>query len=116
MRKNSKSGWILYVMLHVPFLIFCKIGITGVSILGRAKQVDRAMIGFPLPIFFVILPGAYHLEQWLHRAMSGLQVRFYRGDGASEWFWLPAGAVAILFGLAVWVLYALIVYLIIQKL
>jgi hypothetical protein len=88
MKRNSKGGWLLYIMLHVPNVIAWKVGITHTSIgaKGRAKSIDKAVIGFPFPIFFCVLPGAYHLEQWLHRRMSFFKWRFYRGDGSSEWF------------------------------
>lgn len=104
-RSKSKAGWLLYVMIHVPFFWWCKIGITGKTSRHRAKQIDRAVFGFPIPVFILIMPGAYHFEQWLHRALSGLRVRFYKGDGASEWFWLPAGLVAIGLASGVWAIY-----------
>jgi len=85
---NSRSGWVLYLMLHIPAVCFCKIGITGKSAKARAKGLDRAMLGFPLPIFFCIVPGAYHIEQWLHSNFKGSNARFYKGDGSSEWFWI----------------------------
>lgn len=116
MRKSAHTGWILYVMIHVPYLVFCKIGITGVSIRGRAKQVDRAVFGFPVPVFFCIVPfGAKWIETALHDLMAGFSARFYRGDGSSEWFWFPAGIIAVLFCASVWVVQGLMFYLLYLK-
>lgn len=99
-RRDSKGGWLLYLMVHFPFIVFFKIGITSVGIGAekRAKQVDRAVIGFPIPIMVLFIPGAYHIEQDLHRRFSWCHARFYRGDGGSEWF--------ILFPLLLWPLMA----------
>lgn len=117
MRKSAHNGHLLYVMVHFPLLVFWKIGITGVSVRGRAKQVDRAVWGWPIPICGCIVPGgAYWLEQAIHDLMGGFQARFYRGDGASEWFWFPAGFVAILFCLAVWAAWGLFFYFLYLKL
>ena len=90
MKRDSKSGWLLYLMVHVPFIWFFKIGITSAEIgaAKRAKQVDRAVFGFPLPIMVLFLPGAYHIEQDLHRRFSFCHARFYRGDGHQEWFFM----------------------------
>lgn len=106
MKKNSKGGHILYLMVHVPLVIFWKIGITGNSPHARAKGIDRAMFGFPVPVFFVVIPGgAYRVEQWLHGMLSGLSVRFYRGDGASEWMLFPAAPIAIAVMSCIWGIY-----------
>lgn len=89
-KRDSKGGWLLYLMVHVPFIWFFKIGITSAEIgaAKRAKQVDRAVFGFPLPIMVLFLPGAYHIEQDLHRRFSFCHARFYRGDGHQEWFFM----------------------------
>lgn len=95
-RRDSKSGWLLYLMVHWPFIWFFKIGITSVGIGAqkRAKQVDRAVIGRPIPIMVLFLPGAYYIEQDLHRRFSFCHKVWYRGDGHKEWF--------ILFPLLLW--------------
>lgn len=110
MAKNSKSGWVLYLMLHVPAVCFCKIGITGKSAAKRAKGLDRAMLGFPVPIFFCIVPGAYHIEQWLHGSLRGLRAKFYHGDGASEWFWVLAAPFALAVMAGIWTAEAALAY------
>ena len=109
--SKSRSGWTLYLMIHFPFVWWVKIGITGKGVKNRAAGIDREMPGFPIPIFFCITPGAYSIEQWLHRKLKPLNVRFYRGSGHSEWFWLPAGAFALVIMSGVWVFWAALVYL-----
>ena len=105
MSKNSRSGHILYLMVHVPFVWWWKIGITGQTAGKRAKNIDGQMFGFPFPIFFVIMPGAYRFEQFLHRQFSGLNIVFYKGSGKNEWFWFPVAAFVLLIMAAIWGLY-----------
>jgi len=101
-RRDSKSGWLLYLMVHWPFIWFFKIGITSVGIGAgkRAKQVDRAVIGRPIWIMALPIPFAYNIEQDLHRRFSWCHYKFYSGDGASEWFFLFP---LLLWPLMVWV-------------
>lgn len=82
-------------MVHFPFVWWWKIGITGQSAAKRAKWIDETMWGFPIPVFFVVIPGAYGVEQWLHEVCAPLNFRFYNGSGATEWFWFPAAIFAI---------------------
>ena len=100
--SKSKSGHILYLMVHFPFIWWWKIGITGKTAEGRAKQVDKAVFGRPFPVMVVIIPGAYLIEQDLHRRFSFLNQRFYRGDGSTEWFLFPVALVMLPLMLAVW--------------
>lgn len=85
LKRDSHSGTILYLMVNLPFFWFWKIGI-GYDAWKRAKQVDRAVWGFPFPVMILFLPGAYQVEQDLHRHFSWCNIRYYKGDGASEWF------------------------------
>ncbi len=96
-----KAGW-LYLMLHVPFVVFVKIGITGKAVNGRAAQIDKAVIGFPLPIMVMYLPAVRRFETAFHWLMEPLSARFYRGDGSTEWFWILAGIPVFLVGLIYW--------------
>lgn len=107
MARSSKSGWVLYLMVHVPFVWWWKIGITSVGIGAkrRAKNLDRAMPGFPVPVLFVIVPNAYGIEQELHRWFAWFNARFYKGDGASEFFWFPAAAPTAAIMMTVWGVY-----------
>lgn len=89
-------------MVHIPLVIFTKIGITGVSAFGRAKQIDRAVLGFPIPVMVMFLPGVYSIEQALHKLFNFLNVRFYKGDGSTEWFWFPAGCAVFYAGCWYW--------------
>lgn len=94
-------------MVGVPWFWWVKIGITHVSI-GAAKRafaIDKAMWGFPFPIMVVPIPGAYHFEQKIHRELSFLSCRFYKGDGSSEWFWCPAALFVLPIMFATWGIY-----------
>jgi len=100
--NKSKSGHILYLMVHLPFIWWIKIGITGKTAKARAKDLDRAGFGKPVVIMFVPIPGAYLIEQDLHRRFRWLNCRFYRGDGSTEFFWFPVAFVVLPFMVAVW--------------
>lgn len=100
--NKSQSGSILYLMVHLPFFWWVKVGITSKSAENRAKQVDKAVWGKPRVIMAVWIPGAYFIEQDLHRRFSRLNQRFYRGDGSSEWFLFPVALVLWPLMLAVW--------------
>jgi hypothetical protein len=92
-------------MVHFPLVVFWKIGITGRSATARAADIDEAMFGFPVPVFIVVVPGAYGVEQWLHRVCGWLRVEFYKGTGHSEWFLFPAVIFALPVMLLIWGLY-----------
>lgn len=107
MKRNGAKKWpfgfgVLYLMIHVPFVWWCKIGITGRTASRRAKQIDDAVFGFPVPVMVMILPGVYVIEQALHGIFAGLNVRFYKGDGHTEWFWFLAGVPVFVMGVAYW--------------
>lgn len=109
----TRHAHILYLFVNFPMIWFCKIGITRKSAKRRAKQVDRAAPGTPIPVFILFAPFlAYPIEQGLHWLMDGLNFRYYRGDGSTEWFFilaaLPALAVMALGWLGWW---ALVVYI-----
>jgi len=108
---KSRDGWILYLMVHFPLIFFVKIGITGRTAAARARDIDEAVWGFPIPVCIVIVPGAYMWEQMLHGLCRPLGVRFYDGDGSSEWFWFVAAVPALCFMLAVWGFYFWIISL-----
>lgn len=101
--RNSKGGWVLYLLIHIPFVWWVKIGITSVRIgaAKRAANIDREMFGFPVPVFFVVVPNAYGIEQELHRWFKVLNCRWSNSDGGSEWFWFPAAipTLAIMFSI-----------------
>jgi hypothetical protein len=101
-RHHSLFGW-WYIMINFPLVIFVKSGITGGKVEQRAKQVDRAAPGIPVPIFAVWMPLHYNMEQFSHRLFSFLRFRYYKGDGHSEWFLLPAAAGIIPLMMLIWV-------------
>lgn len=89
-RVSPFTFGVWYLMINFPLIVFVKSGITGSSPAKRAKAVDRDAPGVPIPLFFVPTIGHHALEKWSHRAFSALSVRYYKGDGHTEWFWLPA--------------------------
>ena len=102
---------ILYLFINFPLVFFCKIGVTGRSAVKRARQVDKAAPGIPIPVFLLVAPFcAYELEQFLHRLMDGLSVRYYRGDGSTEWFFIIAAIPALALMALGWMGWGWLVY------
>lgn len=91
-------------MINIPLVIFVKIGITGVGASKRAKQVDEAAPGMPVPIMIMVLPFCYEIEQFLHGLFSFLRVSYYKGDGHTEWFLFIAGIPVLWLGVKYWFL------------
>lgn len=92
-----------YVQLNLPFFIFGKWGYTGKfsGVKDRAKSSSKAAPGVMIPIMVVPLLFPWYFEQMLHRFFADLQFSFYKGDGHTETYWLPAVVV-------VWFIYAAI--------
>jgi hypothetical protein len=84
-----------------------KVGITSLHIGAkkRAANIDKQMFGFPFPIMVVPVPGAYHIEQEMHRIMRRWNTRFYKGSGRSEWFNIAPLFFTVPIQLAIWGLY-----------
>lgn len=78
----------LYLMIHIPFFIFVKIGITGKSAKHRASGInkDKKMIGWAIPVFAMLVPNARYYEAALHRHCKGINVKFLKSSGKNEWF------------------------------
>lgn len=97
---------IVYLLIFIPQIWAVKVGYTGVSIGSRVNGTSKAVFGFTFPIGFVVCPFAWHVEQWMHRMMAGLRLDFYKGDGHTETFWIPAAAIAYpIFALIWWMEY-----------
>lgn len=97
MARNYKSRLLLgiginYLLINIPLFTFCKYGYTGLSVgvKKRTSGINRAMPGFPIPIFFVITFFAYDVEQWAHWLMKPLRANFYKGSGHTETYWFLA--------------------------
>jgi hypothetical protein len=110
-RKRKRSsirfgGW-WYLLINFPLVIFVKSGITSGKVAARAKQVDKAAPGIPIPIFAVWLPGdlARRFEQGSHKFFSGIRVTYYEGDGYSEWFFIVAAPFILIEMTTIWMLY-----------
>lgn len=100
---------LLYLMVNFPFVWWVKIGITGVGVLKRAKNIDIDMPGVPVPIAFVPAPFVYQIEQALHDLCAPIRCRFYWGSGHTEWFWFPAAAAALVVIGGIWAGYVWLV-------
>jgi hypothetical protein len=103
--SKSKSGWVLYLMVNFPLVVFWKVGITGKSATERARSVDKDVFGVPIPVFIVVVPGAYFIEQWIHRQLGFLSVDYYKGDGHTEWLWFPCIVFVLPVMLVLWGVY-----------
>lgn len=106
MKRRSGNGTaakqFLYVFWNIPFVWVVKIGIAG-DVAKRMKGVNKTSPGIDIPIWFIPIPFAYQLEQWLHRSLSFLQVPFW-GSGHTERFFILAAVPAILLSLIVFLL------------
>ncbi len=98
-------------MVAIPWIWWIKIGITHVSIgaLKRAFSIGKSFWGFALPIMFVPIPGAYHFEQAIHFNLKSMSFVFYKGDGATEWFWAFAAIFVLPVMLSIWGIYACLI-------
>ena len=107
MARNSKGGWLLYCLIHIPCIWRFKVGITSLNIgaLKRAADIGKEMFGFPLPIMVLPIIGAYKIEKRMHRVMRPWKTVFYNGSGKSEWFILAPLFFTVPIMLAVWGLY-----------
>ena len=106
--SKSNSGWLLYCLWNFPLIWIFKVGIvrTGKGAFRRAKEVNKAMPGYPIPIMAVIIPfGAYRVEQEMHRIMRRWRVDFYKGDGHTETFIIAPLFFAVPIMLTIWGLY-----------
>jgi len=92
-------------MIHFPFVWWVKIGYAHTSAVKRAAALDKAVFGVFIPIGILVIPFAYTVEQYFHRLCRRLRFRFYRADGSTETFWLPAALPVLAFMLFVWGLY-----------
>lgn len=80
----------VYVLLYLPKFWIVKIGYTGVSVGNRAKSVSKAVFGISVPVGVMIIPFAWHVEQFAHSLFEGLKWDFYKGQGHTETFIFPA--------------------------
>jgi hypothetical protein len=112
-RPHPFMPGIWYLMINIPLLIFVKSGITGNTARKRAKQVSKAAPGIAIPIFFVPTFFSWELEQWSHRTLRTINVRYYRGDGHTEWFLLPAIFLIIPAMVCVWAVNAYLIFIVI---
>lgn len=92
---------IIYLMIHLPFFWFVKIGFAHDNVFNRANAIDKAVVGRFQPVCWIYIPFAHSIEQWFHRTFRFLAFRFYKGDGSTETYLLPA-AIPALLGMLTW--------------
>ena len=96
---------IVYLMIHVPFIWWWKIGFAHYSFVRRAVALDKAVFGIFIPVGVIIIPSASPVEQWFHRKFRPLHFRFYRGDGSTETYWFIVAPFVYAAMCAVWFMY-----------
>jgi hypothetical protein len=96
---------VLYLLVCFPDVRRWKIGVTGLHIGSkkRAKQVSDSLPGILIPVFFVVVPGYYQLEAFLHWMCKPFHAPFRRGDGHSEIFYFQAAVYAFCVMAAMWI-------------
>jgi hypothetical protein len=94
-KVNFLGFGMVYVLIYLPQFWMVKIGYSGVSVGNRAKSVSKAVFGVAIPVAFMVVPFAWHIEQFFHSLFGGLNLRFYKGQGQNECFIFP-GHIAIL--------------------
>jgi len=101
---NTIGFGIVYVMIYFPAIWFVKIGYTGTrsGISKRAKSVSRSAPGIAIPVGFMVLPFAWHIEQFFHNLFGGLRSSFYKGDGHTETFFFPAHIMIVIVWAVMW--------------
>ena len=93
---------IIYLMAYFPLPIFWKIGFAHDSVMNRAAALDKEVFGFFFPVCWIYIPFAHRIEKWFHRTFKALNTRvLYRGNGATEIYWLPA-AMPVLAAMLLW--------------
>lgn len=105
-RRRSGNGtsarqW-LYVFWNIPFIWIVKVGIAG-SVKKRHSQVDRSAPGWDIPIWYIKIPFAYQLEQFIHSMMSFCRIGFW-GSGHTERFFIIAAIPAIILSLVLFII------------
>ena len=101
-RLNLLGIGIVYMLIYIPQIWAIKVGYTGRSINSRVRGTRRAVFGFTVPVFFVVCPFSYQLEQALHKLLAGLKTDFYKGDGHTEVFFILAAVIVVPVFLSIW--------------
>jgi len=97
-------------MGNLPFLWIVKIGITG-NLDQRLEAVNKENQGFDFYLFYIWIPFAWQVEQWVHEKMSFFRVNWFRGTGRTERFWFLAIIPTIIGGLIVKILQVVFILL-----
>ena len=96
---------VLYLLVCFPDIRRWKIGVTALHVGSkkRAAQVSDSLPGILIPVFFVVVPGYYQMEAYLHWICNPFHAPFKRGDGHSEIFYIQAAIYAFVFMASMWI-------------
>lgn len=105
-RRRTGNGttnrqW-LYVFWNLPYFLVVKIGIGG-DMWKRRRQVDKSAKGIDIPIWFIYIPFAYQLEQFIHSIMDFCHISGFGGSGHTERFFIIAAIPAIILSLLLFI-------------
>lgn len=78
MRTSGNGTWlpqIWYLQIFFPYIWRCKTGITS-NLKKRTKAISDKMPGIAIPVFFVLMPFAWHCEQITHDLLKPLRICF----------------------------------------
>jgi hypothetical protein len=90
---------VLYFFENVIIAIFLvllspwKIGISNSPEIHRQKQVSVAAPGVVVLVCTWSVGNARRWEQTLHGVCKVFKMTYYKGDGHSEWFFMPAALI-----------------------
>jgi len=93
-------------MVNIPLVFFWKIGISNSTRAHRADQVSKSAPGRAVVVWVWDIPNAHRVEQFLHAICAPFNLKYYRGDGATEWFLFPAAIIAA----AIMIVWHIVVY------
>lgn len=96
---------VLYLLVCLPDIRRWKIGVTALHVGSekRAKQVTKSLPGILIPVFFVVVPGYYQIEAYLHWICKPFHAPFKSGNGGSEIYFFQGALYAFFFMASIWV-------------
>jgi len=97
------------VLWNIPYFWTVKVGITG-DLKQRQRDIDRTNEGIDLRVFWLRIPFAYQVEQWVHEKMNWAKVGGFSGSGHTERFLFPAIFPAIFGALFVFIIKWIIIF------
>lgn len=101
----------IYLMINLPFLWKCKIGISR-NVKRRRRNIDETTKGWVLKVWALPMPFAENLEKELHRFFRHFHSPFEKGSGRTEWYitipvlplaWLIINFMFLIYWSPVWI-------------